>query len=174
MHLLCCRDAILHLFIASNLYRRWHTQGMSHIYRGGNKGHIQSCYCKSFISRARPCGPAKATDYLSPISVGCLATSLCFVRNSVLCLPIIIKPVAHTASQMGETEGRDDSPLAFWRDKECAAEWENEEGKTVSEMEGMKRREFVSLSPIWSLTGIKGSGWAEGNIITVIQDLQSF
>lgn len=156
MHLQRYRDAVLHLFMASNLHRRWHRQGTSHTYRGGKRGHIKSCSCKPFTSRTRPCGLAKATDCLSPISLGCLATSFCLVRNSAFRLPIIIKPVAHTASQMGQTEGRDDSPLAFWRDKECAAEWENEEGKTVLEMEGSKRTEFVSMSLIWSLTGIRG------------------
>lgn len=55
-----------------------------------------------------------------------LAGSLLFCP--VHSLPIIIKPVVHTASQMGQTEGRDDSLLVFWREGGCAAEWEWREG----------------------------------------------
>lgn len=94
------------------------TQSMSHI-----SHEWKGCGAEPFISNARPL--LDLVRHLIKVLSSILASwfaSFCCVRSPMLRLPIIIKPVAHTASQMGQTEGRVDSPLAFWRDEERAAE----------------------------------------------------
>lgn len=109
---ICCASggSILRLFTTSHLRYMCDTARRTCCTGGG---------ADPFIGRARP------LVVLSSILVGCLSffPPACIVRSPALCPPMITKPAAHAASQMGETEGRDDSPRAFWRDEEeCAAE----------------------------------------------------